>query len=157
MFNWITAFEIVAGVASITGLAVTILAWRRAKGAEKAAQEAREAIRRANAADDMRRLLETAKELLACVQRDQLDAACLCCRDLVAGVSETVQRWTLPEDTQRRLNSTARRVRSVSEALMGRGEKIDADERARLIGFAHQVVADLGQEAGKAARTGEPQ
>jgi len=49
-------FSVIAGIASIIGLAVSILTLRVAAGAKKAANQAREAVRRDSAAEEFRNL-----------------------------------------------------------------------------------------------------
>jgi hypothetical protein len=82
--------EVAIDIASIAGLFISVAglwysvkAWRGAIAAEKAAKEAREAVRRSNAADELLLLAGVAKELLACVQNEQSQAAAVRGRDLV--------------------------------------------------------------------------
>ena len=87
-------FDFVVGIASILGLLVgifgllfSIKAWKNATAAELAAKEAREAVRQGNAAEEIGAPADKAKEMPAYVQQNQLQAACPCGRDLVAGIN----------------------------------------------------------------------
>jgi len=70
-------FNFVAGIASIVGLlasglglAFSIKAWQKATDAERAADNATQAVRRGNAAEDLQGLADKAKEMLTCVDQN---------------------------------------------------------------------------------------
>ena len=152
MPRWMTVLDVAAGVASITGLVVTVFAWLRARGAEQAAKQAAEAVRQANAVEDFERLHARAKELAASVQRGHIDAACLCARDLVSGVGQAKERWTVSSDSRRKLDRTAKKLAEVSVALAGRGTTLTPEELDQLVRFVNDVQAALSEEAGKVLR-----
>ena len=150
-WGWFTALGVVASIASILGLWFSIYAWRRARGAEKAAREARDSIRESNAAEDLEFLSAVAKDFLACVQNGQIEAACSKCRDLLAGVSKARLRWQpiLPSESADRMGKTVKRVRDISSNLSEPGRQLSPEERRKLLDFAHNVVIDLAEEAGR--------
>ncbi len=85
--HWTAILTVLGNIATLIGLGFTIAAWRRARGAEQAAKEAREFVRQDSAAEDFRILAEKAKELLSDVQHQHIEAASLRCRDLVVELS----------------------------------------------------------------------
>jgi hypothetical protein len=141
--------DVLGGIASIAGLAVSFFAWRRASEAKSAAREARDAILKNNASEDLQSVTAIAKELLAAVEGGHLDVASKCGRDLVAHVNQTKQRWILTAESKERLDEAAVRIARLSLALAKRAGVIDAEERAKLLKFAHDVVVTLAQETGK--------
>jgi len=149
--DWIRELSLAASFASIAGFVFSLLAWLRARGAEQLAREAREAVRRGNAAEDLQSLAAMAKDFLACVENDQIEAACLRARDLVFGINQAKERWRgiLLDETGERLFTTSKQVSSVSRNLSMRHAKITPDERDRLLRFCHEVITTLSAETGK--------
>jgi len=78
----LTLLNIFAAVASIVGLVLSILAWRRATDAKRAAIDARKAVRESNAVEEQRRLAVVANELLMEIQSSQWRTARMRCADL---------------------------------------------------------------------------
>ena len=112
--------EIAVDIASITRLFVStagpwysVKAWRRTTAAEQVATEAREAVRRGNAAYELRPLASLASELLACVQNGQGEAAAVRGRDLLSGINQARMRWRTyfpSPEVEQRLDETGRDV-----------------------------------------------
>jgi len=154
-------FDFVVGIASLLGLLVGIFglvfsvkSWKKATAAEQAAKEAREAVRRGNAADELQLLAGLAKELLACVQNEQAQAAAVRGRDLVAGINQARLRWRAyfpSPEVEQRLEEIGREVEKISKALSIRKDSITAAERARLLSFCHNALRILTGEAGRMA------
>ena len=152
-----STFELTAGIAGIAGLVVSaaglwfsVKAWRQATAAEQAAKEAREAVRRGNAAEDLGLLASLASELLACVQNEQTEAAALRGRDLVSGINQARKRWSAyfpSPEVERRLDKVGRTVEKISIALTKKGD-ITPAERERLLNFCHEALRILRGEAG---------
>ena len=117
--DWQTAFSLVAGLATILGLIFSFVAWRRAAGAEVAAGQAREAVRRSNAGEELRELSERAKELLRSAQNDHFEAALLRSTDLLAGIVQASHRWQslLGDDGSKNMNVAGRKAKKISTAL----------------------------------------
>ena len=157
----LTKWEVAVDIASIAGLFVTmaglwysVKAWRGAIAAEKAAKEAREAVRRGNAADELQLLAGLAKELLACVQNEQPQAAAVRGRDLVAGINQARLRWRAyfpSPEVEQRLEQIGTEVEKISKALSIRKGQITAAERERLLKFCHNALRILSGEAGRMA------
>jgi len=148
----------IAGIAglfiSIAGLLFSVKAWRGAIAAEKAAKEAREAVRQGNAADELQLLAGLAKEVLACVQNEQAQAAAVRGRDLVAGINQARLRWRAyfpSPEVEQRLEAIGRDVEKISKALSIRKEELTAPERERLLKFCHSALRILSGEAGRMA------
>lgn len=154
-------FDFAVGIASILGLLVgifslvfSIKAWKKATGAEKAAKEAHEAVRRGNAADELQLLAGLAKELLACVQNEQALAAAVRGRDLVAGINQARLRWRAyfpSPEVEQRLEGIGTEGEKISKALSIRKGEITAPERERLLKFCHNALSILSGEAGRMA------
>lgn len=126
------------------------MAWRRARGAEKAARETRESIRRESAAEELQSLAGMAKEFLACVENNQFDSAAAKARDLLSGISRAKERWTgiLSAQSSSRLAGTAKRVSQVSKGLSIRHGDVSPEQREKLIGFCHEVLVELSAQSG---------
>ena len=147
----------IAGIAgffvSTAGLRFSVKAWRRAAAAEKAAKDAREAVRRGNAAEDLGLLASLASELLACVQNEQVEAAVLRGRDLVSGINQARVRWSTyfpTPEVEQRLEEIGKDVERISNTLIRRGE-VTPTERDRLLKFCHKTLRILSGEAGRMA------
>jgi hypothetical protein len=78
MFDWSNA-----GV-GVAGLALTIAAIFQATGAKKAARQAREAVYRRNALDDVKRLERLASSLLTAIETEQYGLASHQSRDFIS-------------------------------------------------------------------------
>jgi uncharacterized membrane protein YccC len=72
-WNWLLAIS--GTVASVVGVVFSWLAWRQAKGAKKAAEEAARTIRERETEYEFSRLAADARELLAAVQGKQKEKA----------------------------------------------------------------------------------
>jgi hypothetical protein len=148
----------IAGIAglfvSTAGLWFSVKAWRRATAAEQAAKDAREAVRRGSAAEDLGLLASLARELLACVQDEQVQAAVLRGRDLVSGINEARVRWRAffpSPEVDISLEEIGRDVEKISKALTIRKGEITPAERDRLLNFCHKALRILSGEAGRMA------
>jgi hypothetical protein len=156
----LTRLEVAVDIAGIAGLFVStaglwfsVKAWRRAAAAEKAAKDAREAVRRGNAAEDLGLLAILARELLACVQNEQVEAAALRGRDLVSGINQARMRWRTyfpAPEVEHRLEEIGKDVERISNTLIRRGE-VTPTERDRLLKFCHKTLRILSGEAGRMA------
>jgi hypothetical protein len=147
----------IAGIAglfvSTAGLWFSVKAWRRAAAAEQAAKDAREAVRRGNAAEELKLLASLASEHLACVQNEQVQAAALRGRDLVSGINQARMRWRTyfpTPEVEQRLEEIGKDVERISNTLIRRGE-VTPTERDRLLKFCHKTFGILGGEAGRMA------
>jgi hypothetical protein len=78
LFDWSNS-----GV-GVAGLALTVGAIWQATGAKKAAQDARHAVYRRNASDDLRRLERLATGLLTAIETEEYDLASHEARDLIS-------------------------------------------------------------------------
>ena len=70
-------------------------------------------------------LSEKAQELLSCAQSDQIEAALLRSRDLLAGIAQARQRWQafFAEDSPQQIEKAAKEVGRISRALCRRGAR----------------------------------
>ncbi len=85
--------DLIAGLASIAGLGISIWTLAMATGARRAANEAREAVRKGNAAEELANLSRIADEFLSHVEADQIAAAMVRARDLLSATSLASRRW----------------------------------------------------------------
>jgi hypothetical protein len=154
LVHWQGILDTAAAVASILGLLFSFLAWRKAASAETAAREAREAIRRSNAGEDLRALGEKAQELLSCAQNEQIEAALLRSRDLLAGIAQARHRWQafFMEDSLKQIAKAAKEIGRVSRAFSAGPEAITPQVREKLLKSCHEVTELLAEELGKALR-----
>jgi len=133
------------------GLFFSLFAWLRAKAAAQAAREAREAVRRGNAGEDLRDLTEKAKELLGSAQNEQFEAALVRSRDLLAGIGEARQRWEafLGGESSQQIQKAASEIGRISRALSLGRQAIPPEAREKLLKSCHEAVRLLAEESGK--------
>jgi len=146
--EWAAFFGYLADAATVAGLVISVLAWRRASGAEQAAKEARAAIRQANAAESLQALRTKAREFLLSVQRDQRDVAALFCAELLSETTVAIRRWPLPVDSADRLQRSVKYLKLASTVLAGAvtAEPVD---KGRLLEAAHEMLGALSEATGK--------
>jgi len=142
--------SLIANIASIAGVFLTIWALVEAKGARRAAQEAREAVWLGNAVEDFKSLDKLASEFLGYVENSQVDAAALRARDLSAGILTAKQRWQrfLSEKRMARLEEASAQVSVISRTLLAREGPPTQNARQRILRFSHEVVRIVAEEAG---------
>lgn len=143
-FDWSNA-----GV-GVAGLGLTAGAVWQATGAKKAAKEARQAVYRRNALDDVDRLHRLAFSLLTAIETEQYDLASHQARDFIS------ECLNVREHHRARLGSSGGKldvafvlVRSISRELQ-RGTKQD-----HLIESAQRLVGDIGSLTGLLSRKSE--
>lgn len=148
----LNSYVSIAGlVVGTAGLVFTILAWRRASSAEKAATEARDSVRHGNAAEDLRELAEQARELLSGVQQGQAEAALLRCRDLFQGINRARRRWERyfsSPDVPHDLEAAAGKVERVSNVLSVPGFLATPEVVSKLLKLCHEILRILSRESG---------
>ena len=81
-------FNIAAGLASIGGVLFSFLAWRRAKQAAGAAEEARKAVTIRTLADEFQLACERVDQLLDFIAHERFSEASLRASELVSALSE---------------------------------------------------------------------
>jgi hypothetical protein len=144
LFDWSNA-----GV-GVLGLGFTLWAVVQATGAKTAATEARHAIYRRNASDDVRRLHRIASSLLTSIETEQYDLASHQARDFITDCLNVREhhRTRLGTDGGK-LDVAFVLVRSISRELQ-RGTKQD-----HLIESAQRVVGAMSSLAGVLSRNSE--
>ena len=145
-----STLDIVGAVASIAGLLVAIWTLKVARGARRAAQEAREAVRLSTAAEEFAALNRMASEFLGYVENSQPQAAALSARDLLTGILTAKERWRrfLTNDRVTKLEEASLQVGVISRSLMAKDEPPTATEKQRLLRFSHEVVRVVAEGAG---------
>src|ERR1700730_4656772 len=140
-----TAFNILAGLASILGLYFAIAAWRKAGEAAKAANEAKQAVREANAVEELRHLAGIANEMKREIQDSQWRTARLRCDDLAHGISFGKQRWmsTTPPDAAGQLGSALGKVNTLARVISTDPLAISDEVRTKLLGVCHDIFIKL--------------
>ena len=146
--EWTAFFGYLADAATVAGLIISILAWRRASGAEQAARDARAAIRQANAAESLQALRTKAREFLLSVQRDQRNVAALFCTELLSETTVATRRWPLPVESADRLQRSVKYLKLASTVLAEAGSTEPAD-KGRLLEAAHEMLEALFEATGK--------
>ena len=142
--------DLSGALASIIGLGVAVWTLYQAIAAKKAAMQAREAVRLGNAAEDFRALNQLASEFLGYVEGNQIDAAAIRARDLLAGILSAKQRWTRFLSTERitKLEGAGAQVSVISRSLLTKGAPTTLAERQRLLKFSQDVVKIVAEETG---------
>jgi len=146
------AIASIAGcVLSIFGLVYSYRAAKRAQAATDAAREAREAVRRSNAGEELRALSEMAKELLRSVQGGHFEAAKLRSTDLLAGVAQARHRWImfLLDDSPERVDKVTRKLNQISRAVSAPAVAANLELSGNVLKSCHEVVVLLADESGK--------
>lgn len=148
MFNLL---NILAAVASIIGLVVSVLAWRRADDAKRAAVEARKAVRESSAVEEQRRLAVVANELLIEVQSSQWRTARMRCADLIVGVSFAKRRWQAlaTAEASDALDSALASLNKLSRSISGEPLDIPDQARPKILAACHDIVVKLAEAAGR--------
>jgi hypothetical protein len=102
-------------------------------------------------------LSEKAQELLACAQSEQIEAALLRSRDLLAGIAQARHRWRafFLEDSPQQIEKVAKEVGRISRALSAGRGAITPQVREKLLKSCHEVAELLAEELGKALRRAE--
>jgi hypothetical protein len=144
MFNWI------AGIASIAGLAISIWTLIVATGAKKAAGEAREAVRKGNAAEEFKDLSRVADEFLNHIESDQVPAAVLRARDLMSAISLASRRWGrfLSADSRNKFEDAYGQISVISRSLSTNGPPATPQQKDKLLKICHGVVRTMSNETG---------
>ncbi|HLZ92889.1 MAG TPA: hypothetical protein VKQ28_14340 [Candidatus Acidoferrum sp.] len=150
--------EMAAGIASIGGAILSVFglfysyrAAKRAQAATEAAREAREAVRRSDAGEELRALSEMAKELLRSTQNKQFEAAKLRSTDLLAGVAQARHRWKMffLDDSPERIDKVTRKLDQISQAVSAPTIAVDVELTEKVLKSCHDVVVLLADESGK--------
>ena len=149
-WNW--ALAIIGTLASIAGVVFSWLAWRQAKGAKRAAEDATNAVKSKDTAHEFNKLATDAKDLLAAVQERQKDRAIAAADDLTHLLVIAVERRAsyLPKDFQAGL--CIKNLQSISKSLGTEGFVDAPDKRRKLLDRCHQIHRSLCGIAGTVER-----
>ena len=152
-WNWLLA--IAGTVASIAGVVFSWMAWRQAKGAKKAAEEAAKTVRIRETADEFLRLAADAKDLLAAVQARDKDRAIEAANNLghLLMTARYHRASYLPEDFSRDL--CVKNLRKVSTWIVSEGFPENPPEMAKLLKSCHQIHESLCGISGSVQRRTE--
>jgi hypothetical protein len=144
-------FNIIAGIASLLGLGFSIAAWRGALRAESAAQQARKAVRKSNAAEVLRDLNRDASELLGFIQSGQYQAAGVRARDLFTQIRAARSRWErfLAAEAASNLRGAQVKIEKISNSLRSASPDVPEVAQKKLMEYGHGVVAILSEESSK--------
>lgn len=140
----------IGSAASLLGLFFSFFAWRRARDAKDAANQARNAVRQTTAGEEIQRLAMKARDLLHFIENDQLSAARIRSGDLILDITQAQHRWKmfLPSENRDRLQEAARKAGSVTRALAIVGERVEAENRTKLVDACREIVSRLAVESG---------
>jgi hypothetical protein len=149
-----TWFNILAGVASIVGAFLSWRAWKQATKASEAATETRKAIFASTTADELALACARAEQLLSYLTQRHPAEARLRADELIAGLSELVERrkLVLAADSYDRLCTVRAQVQDIAEALSnGTADPLAGASYGRIVKAARvTVVAHLREVLGKA-------
>ena len=157
-FNWTNALDTAASIASIFGAGLSVFgllysyrAAQRAQAATEAAREAKEAVRRSNAGEELKALSEMAKELLRSMQGGQFEAAKLRSTDLLASIAIARHRWKifLLDDSPKQMDELTRTLGRISRAISAPNIADSPGATEKVIKSCHEVVVLLADESGK--------
>jgi hypothetical protein len=143
-WNWLLAIS--GTLASIAGVVFSWMAWVQAKGAKKAAEEARDVVKTRDTAHEFSDLASDSKELLAAVREGQSQKAAKTATDLVHDLSILKGRRSnyLPRKSVGKINTIIDVLNLVCDALEQVGlpddQRMIAVQRCREI---HQRVCEI--------------
>ena len=142
--------NLISTIASIMGLAVSIWTLLVATGARKAANEARQEIRKGNAAEEFKDLATLAAEFLSHVEANEVSAALVRARDLMSGMYLASRRWTqfLSVESRNNFEVAYGQVSVISRSLSASGAPDTPQQKDKLLRFCHGVVGSISKEAG---------
>jgi hypothetical protein len=143
-------FNLIAGTASIVGLALSIWILIVAAGAKKAASEAREAIRKGNAAEEFKNMSRIADEFLGHIETDQIPAAVLRARDLMSASSLASRRWGrfLSMEGRNNLEEAYSQISIIARSLSTNGAPATRQQKDKMLKICHGVVRAMNRETG---------
>jgi uncharacterized sporulation protein YeaH/YhbH (DUF444 family) len=133
----------------IVSLAFTLWAVRQATGAKTAAQDARQAVYRRDASDDVRRLERIAFNLLTAIETDQDDLASHQARDFIA------ECLNVREHHRARLRTNGGKLDVAFTLVSAISREIQRTEASRsaLVEIAQRVVGDVSSLSGILSRS----
>src|SRR5271166_5462674 len=141
LFDWSNA-----GV-GVAGLALTVGAIWQATGAKNAAQDARHAVYRRNASDDVKRLERLASSLLTAIETEQYGLASHQARDFISDCLDVREHHRMRLGTDGgKLDVAFGFVRAISGRIQAGASRSD------LIETAQRVVGDMSSLAGILSR-----
>jgi hypothetical protein len=143
-------FDLIAGIASIVGLAISILTLIVATGARKAANEAREAVRKGDAAEEFRNLTGIANEFLSHIESDEVPAALIRARDLMSAMSVASRRRGrfLSVEASNNFEEAHAQISVISRSLSINGAPSTPQQKDKLLKICHSVIKAMGSETG---------
>jgi hypothetical protein len=143
-------FTLIAGAASLVGLCVSVWTLLVAKGARKAAKEAREAVRKGNAAEEFKTLSRIADEFLSHIDADQNEAAVLRARDLMSASSLASRRWGrfLSTEDRNNLEEAHGQISVIARSLSTTVGPLTPQQKDKLLKICHTVVRSVSNNAG---------
>ena len=143
-FDWSNA-----GV-GVVGLALTLWAVRQATGAKEAADEARQAVFRRNASDDVRKLERLASSLLTAIETGQYGLASHQTREFISDCLNVREHHRARLGTEgARLNLAFDCVREIYRGIH------TGAKRTELVGSAQRVVGEMSSLTGTLSREAE--
>lgn len=144
--------SITGDLASIAGLIVSAFALVFAKAAKEAAREARSEIRRANAAEVLQRIGNTANLFQACLENNQQSELLIRARDLGTEISSFKLRYErfLDSGSKARLDVARGEIGIISREVLVKGMPASSPEKARMLNTCDKyIVKILNEESAK--------
>jgi len=143
-------FDLITGIASIVGLAISVWTLIVATGAKRAAGQAREAVRKGNAAEEFKNLSRVADEFLSHIEADQVPAAVLRARDLMSAISLASRRWGrfLSVEGRNNFEEAYGQISVISRSLSTNGAPASPQQKDKMLKICHGVVRAMSKETG---------
>ena len=143
-------FNLVAGIASVVGVAISIWTLIVATGAQRAAREAREAVRKGNAAEEFQDLSRIADEFLSHIEADQVPAALVRARDLMSAISLASRRWGrfLSVEGRNNFEEAYAQVSIISRSLSANGAPSTPQQKDKMLKICHGIIRAISNETG---------
>jgi hypothetical protein len=129
-------------IAALGDVALSLYVVVIATGARKAAMEARQAVRKGNAAEEFKNLSEIANEFLSHIEADQVPAALIRARDLMSAMSLASRRWGrfLSVDSRNNFEEAYAQVSIISRSLSSNGPAATPQQKEKMLKICHGVV-----------------
>lgn len=143
-------FTLLAGAASMFGFVFSLLAWKRAGRASKAATQARDAITIRTVADELQVACERLDQLLDFIQHDRIPEASLRAQELATALSEVPYRRgaLLDETRQSELLNARTQLQEIHVTLASSRRTLTTDQKKRGIEICLYVRERLRKNLG---------
>src|SRR5436309_1197484 len=145
-----TAFNVITGIATFAGLCFSILAWREAKSASIAAQEARAAVLIRTLADALNDAVVLINRIVHLARMNRFDEISDVAYEVNGLLSETAFRMKdrLEEPSVNDLLTARTQLQLISERLLPNNAPFGDDDKQQLVRISQHTSAKIREMIG---------